>query len=129
MRDYQPKKDKRFFLPPSIYRRTLALVRDYDRMIAEKNDILYSTHHATPGGSSGSVGRPTESKAMQLAEASKDCDVVRAAIDHIPPEYRRGVLDNVRYGIHPISPPANKNTWSYWRVRFLYYIAEQKNWI
>ena len=35
MRDYQPKKRNPYYLEHTLYRRVLALVRDYPRMTAE----------------------------------------------------------------------------------------------
>lgn len=43
MRDYQRKLNNSWHLPRTLYRRVLAVIRDYDRQREEINNILYGT--------------------------------------------------------------------------------------
>lgn len=43
MRDYQPKKQNPYHLPHTLYRRVLALVRDYPRMVQVREAIIYES--------------------------------------------------------------------------------------
>ena len=44
MRDYQPnQKNNPYWMEKSVYRRVLAFVRDYDRMVRDYHEILHET--------------------------------------------------------------------------------------
>ena len=123
MRNYQPKHNNPYFLPHNLYMHVLYLVRDYDRMKAQQNNILFasSAPDGMPGGNQ--AGDPTGNKALQMSFLSGQIQAIERALDKIPPEYRKGVFDNVRYGGWPYGVPAHRNTWSKWRTRFVYWIA------
>lgn len=121
MRDYQRQKNNEFKLPQTLYRRVLAVIRDYDRERKEIDEILYSTpsHDSV---SSGVPSKPTESTAIRILRYQADVDAVEMALTEIPHEYREGVLDNIRYGDNfPIF--AHYNTWIKWKQRYIYGVA------
>ena len=128
MRDYQRKAESEYYLPYSLYRRAIFLVRDYDRMAAEKANIILATAYSDSPGRSNRTSSPTEAKAVKLLKIDEDMDAIKRALQKIPPEYRDGVFDNIRYGIIPVKVPAHRNTWSKYRKRFLFFVAEEKGW-
>lgn len=130
MRDYQCGHNNPYWLPQTLYRRCLALVRDYERLKAERDNIIYAggTGDGQPHGESPIS--TTEAKALRLAEMDADCEAVERALERIPTEYRRGVYTNVVYGIRLDNLPyACRNTYSKWRQRFLYHVAKHKYWL
>lgn len=131
MRDYQRKYNGKR-MPPTLYRRVLAIVRDYDRQCEIVNNIRLGSKINDGSGRCGSAGSPTESKAIRAVMLSKEIDAVNAALKEIPPEYRIPIFDNIRYGYKReewVSKQdyAHRNTWSKWRMEFLWRIAEKLN--
>lgn len=126
MRDYQAKKNP-YYLEHTLYRRVLALVRDYPRMVEMREAILYESPKE-PGGGHG-PGRPTESKALRMATLDDDIRAIERALDKIPREYRQGVMDNILAGRRMDDMIGARSTWSRWRGRFLWYVARNRRWI
>lgn len=121
MRDYIPKDYK---LPRAVYYQALYAVRDYDRLHAEYNDIMHASASPADGMPRGSnPGRPVEDKAIRLEHIHGKLVAIDRALDSIPPEYRRGVMDNVRYQ-SPYPYIACYRTWSTYRRRFLFCVAK-----
>lgn len=128
MRDRQPVKNP-YYLPNSLYRLMLAIVRDYDRKCAERDCILYGSaaNDGMPRGTE--TGRPTERKAEKLEKIDRQIDAVDKALTEIPQEYRMHIFDNVRYGYPYPLDYAGKNTWSRWRVHFLHSVAKNLHYL
>lgn len=125
MRDYQPKRNP-WYLEHTVYRRALALVRDYPRMVRARDAIILSS----PEGRGGSgPGRPTEQKALRIEAIDDDIRVVDKALGRIPEVFRRGVMDNIVYGKRMDDLPGARSTWSRWRARLLWHVARGKRWI
>lgn len=125
MRDYQRKKNNPYKLPHNLYMRMLYLVRDYERIKSQRADILHSSP-AHDGQPHTGLGNPTENKGIKLAMLDTECLAVEKAIENIPLEYRKGILDNICYGVsYPYT--AHRNTYSYWRLRMLNAIAKNLN--
>ena len=66
MRNYQQKKNNPYKLPHNLYMRMLYLVRDYERIRSEREDILNASP-APDGTPHSGTGNPTEQKAIKLA--------------------------------------------------------------
>lgn len=120
LREYFPKSIK---LPKPVYYQALYAVRDYDRLRAEYDEILHASPPPPDGLPHGSSGQPVMDKALRLNAISTKLTAIARALSGIPPEYRRGVLDNVRYGA-PYPYTAGYATWSRWRRRFLFLVAK-----
>ena len=128
MRDYQRKpKNNPYWMEHSVYRRALALVRDYPRMAAVRDAIIFESPDGSQGG--WHTGRPTEQKALRIAAMEEDLRIVDKALEKIPQAFRQGVLDNVLYGTRMDDLPGARSTWSRWRARLLWYVAKGKRWI
>lgn len=129
MRDYQPKQNNPYWMEKSVYRRVLAFVRDYDRMVRDYHAILHETAASDGQPRSSVSGDPVERKVERMDVLWHDIRVIDLALENIPEEYRDGVLDNVRYGGWPVDIPAHHKTWLYWRQRFLFYVAKMGKFI
>lgn len=122
MGEYQRKRNNPYRLPHNLYMRVLYIIRDYDRLRSERQEII----HASPvmdgmprGNLQSSVA---ENKAIKLASLDEDCEAVERALLRIPAEYRKGVMNNICYGArYPID--ADYSTYSRWRQRFIYWTA------
>lgn len=123
MTDYQRKKNNPYFLPKTLYRRVLSVIRDYDRVKSEVDNILFGSPERDIGAAGGRIGKPTEAAAIRLAQYENDLDAVNKALDRIPPEYQKAVFSNVSYG-ERFPSIAHYNTWLKWRQRFIYYCAQ-----
>lgn len=125
MRDYQRKLNNPYRLPRTLYRRVLAVIRDYDRQLEEVNNILYGTPEHN-GVSRGIPSKPTESAAVRMMRYTSDVDAVEKALEIIPEEYRKGVLNNIRYG-DKFPFTADMSTWARWKARFVYEVGKNIN--
>jgi hypothetical protein len=125
MRNYQRQKNNPYKLPHNLYMRMLYLVRDYERIKSERADILYSSPPQDGQPHSG-LGNPTEAKGVRLAMLDNECLAIENALENIPKEYRKGVMDNICYGTqYPYT--ADPETFGRWRRRLLYNAAKNLN--
>ena len=78
------------------------------------------------------IARPTEDRAVRIAELKRRIDEVDRALSIVPDEYKDGVLyHTLHYGTRMISgvpnsvwdediyDHAHKNTWKKWKTRFI----------
>lgn len=131
MRDYQPHKNNPYWLERSLYVRTLALIRDYDRMQKEYLAI------ATQGKSVSDVdGMPhgtntadeTFNKVNQMSAYWDDMKAIEQALVIVPEEYRNGVWHSItEYARYP--DDADKRTYATHKQRFIWRVAHNKFWI
>jgi len=125
--DYQRKKNNPYYLPKSLYRRVLSVIRDYERQKGEITDILYGTADRDGVAVSGGIpGKPTESIAIRLSQYENDVEAVENALNKIPFEYRSGVFRNIERG-ERFPDTAHYNTWLTWRQRYVWYVAKGLN--
>ena len=122
MRNYQQKKNNPYKLPHNLYMRMLYLVRDYERIRSEREDILNASP-APDGTPHSGTGNPTEQKAIKLAGLGDNCSAIEQALRVVPPEYRKGVYDNICYR-SPYPTDAGEATYKRWRCRFIYEVAK-----
>lgn len=121
--DYQRKKNNKYFLPKTLYRRVLAVIRDYDRVKGEVDNILFGTPDKDIVSFGGIPGKPTEEAAIRLAQYENDLEAIDKALELIPQEYKKAVFRNIVYG-ERFPDVAHYNTWLKWRQRFIYYCAQ-----
>ena len=127
MRDYQRKKNNPYYLPKTLYRRVLAVIRDYDRQREEINDVLFGTAERDGIAVAGGMpGKPTENAAVRLAQYKNDTEAVEQALVHIPEEYQKAVFDNIRYG-ERFPDTAAYSTWFRWKQRMAWFVAKNLN--
>lgn len=139
LKEYIPKKPKEYRLDNVTYMRVLWTVRSYPKTREKLNEILESSpctfaeYTAKKGKEletrraflphTNGASNPTEDKVMQREQYQHEIDAIDKALKQIPIEYRQYIFDNV---VHKIKYPdfADKTTWSRWRMRFLYFVAE-----
>lgn len=121
MRDYQPRKDP-YKLERTVYRRVLAVARDYDRMVRDYREILYATP-ARSGKRGAGRSDPTAIKAARREQLSRDIDAVERALNVVPEEYRKAVMCKIVYDVWPRGTNADQSTLYRWRARCLYALA------
>lgn len=121
MRDYQPRIES-YRLERSVYRRVLAIARDYERMVRDYREILYATPARSGGGGSGRADK-TRLRAARRERLSRDIDAVERALDVVPEEYRAAVMVKLVRDVWPRGIPADRSTLYRWRARCLYALA------
>ena len=115
MRNYQRKKDNPYKLPHNVYMQTLYMVKDYNRLKKESNELRFLEEDP--------FEQMAEESELRLRRIDLQLQAVDQALLQIPEEYRRGVWDNIVEAA-PYPYIADSSTWSRWRQRFLYYIAK-----
>ena len=126
-RNYQPQKNNPDWLPHNVYMRVLYIIRDYQRMKAEQDAVMYTS----PSGYSGPKnehGDPTANKAVKIAMMSAETDAVDSALRRIPGEYQKAIWDNI-VSSKPYMIPASRNTFRHWRSKFCHMVAEKLHYI
>lgn len=131
MRDYQPHKNNPYWLERSLYVRTLALIRDYDRMHKEYIAIAtqgksVSDIDGMPHGSN--TADETFNKVNSMSAYWQDIQAVEQAFEIVPPEYRRGVWRNITQNVR-YPDDASKRTYAIHKQRFIWKVAQNKFWI
>ena len=129
MRDYQPYKNNKYLLPKTLYKRTLALIRDYYRMKEEHDSIGEGSPPPPDGMPRGTAtGNPTERDGIRRALLKTEINAIEKAWKTLPEEYRNGVWHNIM-GDVPYPDDADRVTYSRHKQRFIYQVAKNMFWI
>lgn len=126
-RDYQAWKNNPYLLPRSLYRRVLALIRDYDRMRAEVEELILASPNPE-GIKGGGPGDPTARAAERIEKIQTDIRAIEVAFRMMPAEYRAGVFDSIRY-YQPYPRDADERTYRRHKQKFVHDIAENLDWV
>lgn len=109
-------------LPREIYMSTLWYIRNYRRWCEQREEVLEGTPKPDGQPRPTLPGDPTARAAERLAMLSGKIRPIEQALEHVPEEYRRGVLraiiERERYPDY-----ADEKTWKRWRQRFVYFVA------
>lgn len=124
--DYQPRKNNPNYLPTAVYRQVLWIIRDYDRMREEYDNLIWESQKSDGQPRGSGIGRPTEQDAIRRAVLWERIAAVEQAIAAIPEEGRTAVVDNILYRIR-YPNEFSKNTYSRWRVELIYSVAKKMN--
>lgn len=125
--DYQRRKNNKYYLPKTLYRRVLSVIRDYERQKEEISDILFGTSDKDGTAVSGGVaGKPTEDMAIRLDKYRRDTEAVEQGLFKIPEEYRKGVYRNIVYR-ERFPETAAYRTWLRWKQKYVWYVAKRLN--
>lgn len=122
-KDYQRKTNNPYLLPKTVYNRVLWLIRDYERMKAERNEILYSGNREVSDMPRGSErGNPTMDKALRLETLGREMEAVEGALLLVQEDLRNGVMNNICYQVaYPYFP--DRTTWWREKVKFVNQVA------
>ena len=128
-RDYQPQKNNPYLLPQPLYRMTLAFIRDHDRKRSAYEELATASPPPPDGQPRGSAkGSPTERSGMRRFELWIAISAVDDALGVIPPEYQKGVWENiVLYKRYP--DDASPSTYKRWKQKFIHQVAHNMLWI
>ena len=123
-KDYQRKKNNPYILPRTVYNRVLWVIRDYERMKAERNEILHGYNCEQDGMPRGSdTSDPTMEKALKLEQIDREMQAVEQALLLVPDDLRNGVFNNICYQAnYPYYP--SRWTWQRAKQKFIYKVAE-----
>lgn len=126
MKEYQPKKHRQYVLPHNTYMETIYIIRSYDALKQECADILLSSPDHDCGPSGSGISNEPLSYVIKTEERTRRIDAVDKAMEKIPPEYRRGVYENIAYR-KPFPDTAARSTYSYWKQKIIYFTAKEMN--
>ena len=132
MRDYQRTRRNPYILPSDLWHRTLYFIRGYDRMREEYDDRIEEGmspgSDGVPGGKTYRTGDPTGMKAIKLSVLGEQIRAIEKAKLVVPYEYMDSIWDNIMTR-NPYPNDAHRNTYGYWKGRFVYEVARNMNWI
>lgn len=123
-KDYQPTHNNPYLLPKAVYHRTLWIIRDYERLKAERNELLYAQNYRQDGQPrSSDASSPTEAKALRLEQISRDIEAVEQALQVVDEDMRCGIMNSICYRApYPYYP--SLSTWVRKKQRFVHEVAK-----
>lgn len=125
MRDYQRLKNNKYLLPNAVYHQTIWVIRDYDRMCLELQDILVESPDPPDGMPRGSnTVDETYAKARRREELRDKCAAIEGGMEMIPREYRAGVWSNIMERA-PFPNDAARSTYACWKTKMIYSVAKK----
>lgn len=124
MKDYQRKTNNPHLLPKTVYNRVLWLIRDYERMKAERNEIIHGYSCEQDGLPHGSeTGNPTMDKALKLETLGREMEAVEQALLLVDEDMRNGIINNICYQVpYPYYP--SESTWLRRKKKFIHDVAK-----
>ena len=122
--DYQPTHNNPYLLPKAVYHRTLWIIRDYERLKAERNELLYAQNYRQDGQPrSSDASSPTEAKALRLEQISRDIEAVEQALQTVDEDMRNGIMNSICYRVpYPYYP--GERTWQRAKQKFIHQVAK-----
>ncbi len=141
MRNYQQTKNNPFWLRHYLYISMVNLIKDYENMQEEYDDILYSSPCSDGQPHQSGIGSPTESKALKRESLGKRCQAVEQTVMYMKGKYSKPNAEKFQpleafhsyeyfccYRSQPSkdSGPA-KRTWNRYRSEFVYSVAKNLN--
>ena len=126
VRDYQPKKNNPWHLPKHLYKQTLCLIRDYNRLKEDYEDAILPSRDSNYRGSN-QPSDPTGTAALRIENMHDRIRAVERAKKEIPEEYQQGVWQNIIYGTR-YPEDADRRTYGRWKARFVYLVAKFMGW-
>lgn len=129
MRDYQRRKNNKYYLPKSVYHRTLWVIRDYERMKEEVESLVEISGVNTDGMPRGNEASDQVSRmVIKRCDLLKDVNVIDMALELIPEEYRVGVWNNIQYNkAYPTY--AAVRTFAMYKAIFIHSVAKGLNYV
>jgi hypothetical protein len=129
MKIYSPTKTE-YALPHNLYMQMIYLVRDYDRLCREINDIKTSIAFERPPMDdmphASGTSDPTCNKAQRIIHMCEalhgQCRAVEQAMKCIPYDIRHTILDNIIKGRK--YPVGDISEYREHRAKFLYTVAK-----
>ena len=141
LRNYQQTKNNPFWLRHYLYISMVNLIKDYENMQEEYDDILYSSPCNDGMPHQSGTGSPTEAKALKRESLGKRCEAVEQTIIQMIEKYskigaeRFKPLDAFhsydyfccyRCQLNKDAGPT-KRTWNRYRSEFVYSVAKKLN--
>jgi hypothetical protein len=127
---YQRQKNNKYILPQAVYNHTIWKIRDYKRLKAAHAAILQESP-APPDGmprAQGFTGDPTFEKVRKMEDIRRVTDVIEQELKAIPPEYRKGIWDNIQEQKR-FPDDADRSTYGRYKSRFVYGVATRLNYV
>lgn len=127
MKIYNPKKGI-YTLPGSIYYRVIYFIKDYPRLIETADAMLEATPPPTetPEIQRQRNIKATETMNLKYAAIMQDVrDIEDALQKAVPPEAQKAILSSIINGeAYPLDK--DKRTYSRYKQRFIYTLAEKR---
>lgn len=126
-RDYQRKINNRYKLPRTIYHQTLWIIRDYERIKRQLENILNCSNSNSDINSyiqTNHVGNPVLNEVIKRDKYFNYVKIIEESLNVIPTEYQKGVWDNVtKYKAYPLD--ADRSTYGRYKSKFIHEVAER----
>ncbi|MBQ5852215.1 MAG: hypothetical protein IIW54_15595 [Lachnospiraceae bacterium] len=134
-RNYQLKRFKECLLPHNVYMQVVYIIKDYERLLEEKEQILHGSTFPDGMPKGNDISNPTETKAEKLIQITDKLN----AIDQTSVEMIGYYSDRVE-AFKPIEAFFNYDyfsytlskgdgyaeiTWKRYRQRFAYLVAQK----
>ncbi|MCL2014590.1 MAG: hypothetical protein FWG69_06340 [Oscillospiraceae bacterium] len=132
-KDYQLTKNNEYWLPKATYSFVLQLVRycestEAGRLYDDLLDLSAINFEDSKRHGRRGYSNPTENRGIKRAEIGTLMTTVKLSWGIVPEEYREGIRNNILFARSGFRGDyAHRNTYGYWKKRFLWKIAENLN--
>jgi len=125
-KDYQPIKDNKYILKDTVYNVAVAIIRNYENRKEQyqnllTDDIAIGYVKAT---ASLNVTDNTQRVGSLRAEIAREIDATDRALSMIPPVYRQGILQKIKFPRSGYPNDAHRNTYANWKRYFIFTVAQ-----
>ena len=116
-------------LPDDIYDQVWAIIRGYDRMKLEYDNMIGGSPAPADGQPRGTNHPDTTShEAVKRADLSKKLEAIEQSYLMLPPRYAQTIWDNIVYRV-PYPQEVHRSTYARYKALFFRNIARRMGWI
>ena len=120
-----PANNAKYQLPHNIYIQVKAFIRSYPSLQKRYEKASVKKSAPSDGMPRGSkIGDSTASMAIQMAEISKEMDVIYKPLFDVPVFYRDAVWAHLIYR-DPFPDFAAVSTWRRWQYRYIFFVYQK----
>lgn len=124
-RDY-PRRTGKYKVPASVYHQCVWLIRDYYRLKDNVESLTVLAPIEIEDIPKSQTNRTSDIVFNIVLKRERFMDRIRIidqAINSIPPEYRKGVWNNLQFN-KPYPLDAHRNTYSTYKAKMVYSVAK-----
>ena len=125
MENYKLNGNHNRTMPKAVRFQCEWILKDYDRLkgLAANASLVTETEDAVVFYADDCAGLVPQAVAV---EAAKKIDAIKRALNEIPREYRKAILEYYTHGVE-LPDYAASNTWKKWKGEYLVVLARELN--
>lgn len=121
----------KYKLEHNLYWQTIWFIRGYPNALFDYQMCIGKSKEQDGMPNGSGISDPTPREAELRIKYGERIEPIEKALEKVPCEYRKPLLENIIYGakMKPYPDYASTSTWKRWRRRFVYWVAESAGWL